>query len=209
MAQITPEPGTAGSRPLQLPPLILHPFTDQEGSSRFLENSKASLMLSGLLPDSGFSREELTERVVRARYLEVRMLYFLGKDVFRWVEQCVESVERARSFEHEGIREQSFTHMLTHNTPTVVQEKLRGWGVYDFASIFTRALGLHTAFAEPPAISCLSQEFILSYHLYADFLYSCYDQLRPYTEIAPGRFEFEVFGSGEYSRMLESQWEAT
>ncbi len=73
MAQTTPEPD-AETRPRQLPPLILHPFSDQAGSAQFLEDSKASLMLSGLLPSNGFTDEELSERVLRARFLEIRML---------------------------------------------------------------------------------------------------------------------------------------
>jgi hypothetical protein len=198
------EPAAASAR--QLPPLILHPFSDPSGSAQFLENSKASLMLSGLLPSNGFTEEELTERVLRARYLEIRMLYFVGKDLSRWIGQCVEWIDSTHGLEHEGIREQSFAAYLTANTPAPVQEKLRHWGVYDFASIFMRALGLHTAFAEPPAFEHLSRDFILNYHRYADFLFACYQQLHTFTEIAPGSFDFELYGSGEYSRMLESQW---
>ena len=164
MAPITPEPKNADG-PLQLPPLILHPFTEEANSAQFLENSKASLMLSGLLPDNGYTHDQLTERVLRARYLEVRMLFFLGKDVFRWVEQCVESVRNTRSLVHEGVREQSFAELLTRHAPAPVEEKLRAWGVYEFAAIFSRALGLYTAFAEPPAFKCLSREFVLSYQI--------------------------------------------
>lgn len=206
MAQSNPEPEEAGAWPRLLPPLILHPFTDQTGSAQFLENSKASLMLSGLLPNSGYTQEELTERVMRARYLEIRMLFFLGKDVYRWLEQCVEMVRNTNDLDHEAIREQSFAELLTGNPPAAVQEKLRAWGVHDYASIFSRALGLQTAFAEPPAFEMLSREFILSYHRYADYLFACYQQLRSYLPLPPGRFDFAVYGSGEYSRMLESQW---
>jgi hypothetical protein len=192
----------------KLPPLILHPFNDQAGSAQFLENSKACLMLSGLLPSSGYTQEELTERVLRTRYLEIRMLYFLGKDLFRWVEQCVESVRKTADLDLDGIREQSFADLLTSHTPRPVQEKLRAWGVHDFAAIFSRSLGFYTAFAEPPAFDSLSRDFILSYHNYADYLYACHQQLRPYLAIPAGRFEFELYGSGEYSRMLEAQWGA-
>lgn len=208
MAQNTAEPQNRGAGPLELPPLILHPFTDQSDSTRFLENSKASLMLSGLLPDNGYTREELTERVLRARYLEIRMLFFLGKDVFRWVEQCVESVRHTHDLGHDGIREQSFAGLLTRHAPAHVEEKLRGWGVYEFSSIFSRALGLYTAFAEPPGFECLSRDFVLSYHRYADHLFTCYQQLHTWQEIPPERCTFAIYGSGEYSRLLESQWGA-
>ncbi len=194
-----------GGEPWLLPPLILHPFADQAGAAHLLENSKASLMLAGLLP-SGFTEEELIERVMRARYVEIRMLYFLGKDIFRWVEQCVEMVRNARDPSYEAIREQSFAEFLINDAPVSVREKLRAWGVHDYASIFSRALGLQTAFAEPPAFEALSRDFILSYHHYADFLFACYQQLRSCAPLPPGRFDFALYGSGEYSRMLESQW---
>lgn len=206
MAQTTPEEKGA-VRPRQLPPLILHPFSDQAGSAQFLQDSKASLMLSGLLPANGFTEEELAERVLRARFLEIRMLYFLGKDLARWVDQCVESVERTQDPADEGLRQQSFADFLARHAPEGVQEKLRGWGVYDFSSIFIRALGLHNAFAQPPAFDHLSRDFILNYHRYADCLFTCYQQLRTFTEIPKGAFEFELYGSGEYSRILESQWD--
>lgn len=206
MAQSTPGREGAGVSPRMLPPLILHPFADPAGSAQFLENSKASLMLSGLLPDSGYTHEELTERVMRARYLEIRMLYFLGKDLYRWLEQCVEMARKEHDLNHETIREQSFAELLTSHAPAGVQEKLRAWGVHDYASIFSRALGLLTAFAQPPAFEMLSREFILSYHRYADYLFACYQQLRSYAPLDPGSFDFALYGSGEYSRMLESQW---
>jgi len=208
MANPLPDTGTPAP-PHTLPPLILHPFTDQAGSAQFLENSKASLMLSGLLPSSGLTEEELSERVLRSRYLEIRMLYFLGKDLARWIEQCVESVERTHDLANEGIRAQSFADLLTAHTPPAVQEKLRGWGVYDYGSIFTRALGLYTSFALPPEFELLSREFVLNYHRYADYLFACYQQLRGFTTLDPARYPFELYGSGEYSRILENQWGAS
>jgi hypothetical protein len=32
-------------------------------------------------------------------------------------------------------------------------------------------------------------------------------ELEPYRELDAGRFQFALYASGEYSRMLESQWE--
>ena len=209
MAYTLPEPRGAGAPPGPLPPLILHPFSDQAASSQVLESSRAGLMLSGLVPSEGLSQNELGERVLRARYLEIRMLYFLGKDVTRWMGQCVEWSERGAGPEAGSLREQSFADLLARNTPPAVAAKLRGWGVYDYASIFSRAIGLYTAFAEPAALDHLSRDFLLNYHRYADSLYFCYQQLAPFAEIAPGRFHFELYGSGEYSLLLESQWGAS
>jgi hypothetical protein len=191
----------------ELPPLILHPFADQAGSDRFLEDAKATLMMSGLLPENGYTREELSERVLRARFLEIRMLYFLGKDLFRWIEQCVESVERDGNPADEGLHEQSFAQLLVRHPPQCVRDKLTGWGVTDYCAIFARALGLITAFRQPPQFEQLGREFILNYHRYADFLFACYQQLKPFTDLGPDRFRFELYGSGEYSRLLENQWE--
>jgi len=80
-----------------LPPLILHPFNERVPPSALLENSKAALMLSGLIPNDGSDQEDLKRRLLAGRYSEIRMLYFLGKDVFRWIEQCVEWGSGCRS----------------------------------------------------------------------------------------------------------------
>ena len=46
-------PNHSGAAVWELPPLILHPFNERVSPSDLLENSKAALMLSGLLPDDG------------------------------------------------------------------------------------------------------------------------------------------------------------
>ena len=68
-----------------LPPLILHPFNEHVPPATLLENSKAALMLTGLIPVDGTDEEELHRKVMTGRYAEVRMLFFLGKDVLRWL----------------------------------------------------------------------------------------------------------------------------
>src|SRR4029079_17245521 len=77
-----------------LPPLILHPFNEQIAPSSLLESSRAALMLSGLIPNEGIEPGDLDRRLVVGRYAELRMLFFLGKDVFRWIEQSQEWAER-------------------------------------------------------------------------------------------------------------------
>jgi hypothetical protein len=209
MAQIIPEP-QAESASRRLPPVILHPFSDQSGGSdRFVEGSRAGLMLSGLLPSDGVAGDELEARVLRSRYLEIRMLYFLGKDLARWMEQCTDSVRRALGPHAADIRSQSFAHLLTRQTPPAVADKLRAWGVHDFKSIFARALGLHSAFAQPPELAALNRDFVLNYHRFADFLFVCFQQLKPFAVLPAAEYEFELYGSGEYARMLEEQWGAS
>src|SRR5271155_2140806 len=73
----------------QLPPLILHPFSGGCGPEDLLEGSRASLALQGLL-ESAEEEPSLQRKMLNGRYHEVRMLLFLGKDIFRWLHQCAD-----------------------------------------------------------------------------------------------------------------------
>jgi len=190
----------------QLPPLILHPFNENVPPAALLENSRAALVLSGLISNDGHDPEILTQRLLSGRYAEVRMLFFLGKDLMRWIEQCVECVARIAELESAQIRAQSFASLLTTGAPDEVKEKLARWGVADYASIFSRALGLNTLFIQPPDIDLLSAEFLRNYHRYADSLFRCYMELEPHCAIGAANFPFALYASGEYSRLLESEW---
>src|SRR2546423_9584337 len=112
-----------------LPPLILHPFNERVPPTALLENSKAALMLSGLIPSDGTDQEGLKHRLLAGRYSEMRMLYFLGKDLFRWIEQCLDWVEREGVPTSMGIRGQSFAELLIASPPEPVKAKLVRWGV--------------------------------------------------------------------------------
>ena len=190
-----------------LPPLILHPFADPSGPGKLVESSRASLMLQGLLPSGAQTQSDLDRAVLEGRYCEIRMLYYVGRDLVRWLEQCVEYVERQPEFRHSNIRTQSFADYLIQSTPLTVQTKLRKWGVADYRAIFTRAIGLNYLFAEIPSRETLSPEFIRNYYRYADQFYAIGHAMNPYSAIDPCDFEFELFASGEYSRMLEKSWE--
>jgi hypothetical protein len=192
----------------ELPPLILHPFNERVPPSALLENSKAALMLSGLIPNDGSDPEELKRRLLAGRYSEIRMLFFLGKDIFRWIDQCVEWGQRVPELSGAAIHPQSFASLLTADPPEAVKEKLIRWGVVDYVSIFTRAVGLNAMFIQPPAFETLAEEFLRNYHRYADFLYQCYMDSQPYRTVASANFHFDLYASGEYSRMLESKWAA-
>ena len=160
-----------------LPPLILHPFNERVPPSALLDNSKAALMLSGLIPTDGTEPEELSRRLLAGRYGEIRMLYYLGKDVCRWLEQCLDWVARVPELRDMAWKAQSFAALLTSGTPPEVKEKLLRWGVTDFMSIFCRAIGLNTMFATAPTFETLSEELLRNYHRYADALYECYMQI--------------------------------
>jgi hypothetical protein len=191
----------------ELPPLILHPFNERVPPSALLENSKAALMLSGLIPGDGSDADDLRRRLLSGRYSEMRMLFFLGKDVFRWIDQCLEwSVRVPELAAVADLKHQSFASLLTSDPPDAVKEKLIRWGVSDYASIFARALGMNAAFTEPPAYDLLSEEFLRGYHRYADALYRCYMDSQPHRMLSASNFRFELYASGEYSRMLETEW---
>jgi hypothetical protein len=104
-------------------------------------------------------------------------------------------------------RPQSFAALLTAATPMEVKEKLTRWGVSDYISIFRRAIGLNTMFANPPELGDLAEEFLHNYHKYADSLYQSFMAMEAYPTLDPRRSRFVLYASGEYSRMLESQWE--
>ena len=138
-----------------LPPLILHPFATVGGPDKLIESSRASLMLQGLLPSGDHTTEELDRTLLEGRYSEIVMLFYVGKDLLRWIDQCLECVARdpdlhQNEVRQKGIRYQSFAALLVNQTPETVQKKLRRWGVADYRSIYTRALGLNAVFAGPP-----------------------------------------------------------
>jgi hypothetical protein len=189
-----------------LPPLILHPFNEHVPPAALLDNSKAALMLSGLIPNDGSDREELARRLMMGRYSELRMLFFLGKDVFRWLEQCMEWAARVPELKDSEVHAQSFATLLTQDPPASVKEKLVRWGVSDYGSIFSRAIGLNSVFLTPPGFENLAEEFLRNYHRYSDALYQCFLASQTYRNLDSRSFRFELYASGEYSRLLETEW---
>ena len=189
-----------------LPPLILHPFADAAGPTKLVESSRASLMLQGLLPSGESSREDLDRALLDGRYSELRMLYYVGKDLARWIEQCLELVQRNERKLPTGTTYQSFAALLVENSPVSVQAKLRKWGVADFKAIFTRALGLNALFAKAPARDILSDDFLRNYFRYADQMFAVKQGECEFAKLDPQSVHFELYSSGEYSRMLERVW---
>jgi hypothetical protein len=200
--------GTTAVETRSLPPLILHPFSDSAGPGKLVESSRASLMLQGLLPTGDFSQTELETRLVDGRYCEIRMLYYVGKDVNRWIEQCLEQSQRSDDPAVRELQFQSFADFLVNRPPKPVKEKLKRWGVADYRAIFSRAIGLFTVFAEVPQRQQLSVEFVKQYYRYADQMFACRQQSASFREINHEEFDFDLFASAEYSRMLEREWEA-
>jgi hypothetical protein len=190
---------------LQLPPLILHPFGGSGNTDELLEGSRASLALQGLT-GSGEEEHELQRRVILGRYQEIRMLLFLGKDLFRWLQQCVDFMERSGDPDPR-ITEQSFAALLVENPPEGVRDKLTRWGVSDRRAVFSRAIGVNSLFNNPPPADTLSPILLRNYHRFADHAYICFQHLRPFMALEAERFGFQIYASDEYARMLADQWQ--
>jgi hypothetical protein len=192
----------------KLPPLILHPFADAAGPVKLAEGSRAGLALSGILPAEEEDAEVLERKLLEGRYCELSMLFYLGKDVLRWMDQCAEALERAQGG-GEGTRAESFGALLIEDPPAAVTEKLHAWGVSEHKTIFARALGLHAVFDELPERTRLSREFVRHYHRFADQMFVCRQQLFPFLPASSDEFDFEIYASNEYSQMLEREWGET
>jgi hypothetical protein len=190
-----------------LPPLILHPFSNAAGPSKLVDASRASLVLQGLLPTDD-SVAELEQRLLDGRYCELSMLFYLGKDLVRWTTQCVEMVSRGTECDS-GLRPESFATLLVEDPPGKVLNKLSSWGVHEHKSIFTRAFGLHALFEILPEREHLAPEFVRYYHRFADQMFACQQQLFQFQRLRAADFEFQLFASGEYTKMLEAEWGAT
>lgn len=195
-----------GTPCIELPPLILHPLAEESSPENMLEGSRANLMLHGLLPCEDYTEDELLEKVTRSRYLELRMLYFVGKDLERWLQQCQDLVARNPELVPASYTQQTFASYLIESTPTNVRNKLLSWGVVDYRNIFVRALGLRAIFRELPPFEMVASSFLLDYHRFTDYLYACRQQLTSFTPAPPKSFTFEIYASAEYSQILEEEW---
>ena len=190
----------------RLPPLILHPFSSPEDTSVLMESSRASLALQGFLPRDETPTHDLDAQLLRGRYAELRMLYYIGKDVSRWTEQCAETVQLTGSFEGRSIRAETFAVLLVQHIPAHVRVKLEGWGVLDFCALFRRSIGLHAIFQQIPRSEDFAPDFLRRYHRYLDQWYE--QRLRdwPFDRPKPDEFTFDLYASGEYALMLEQSW---
>ena len=163
--------------------------------------------MQGLLPGGDQSADELDLKLLTGRYCELRMLFYVGKDLVRWIEQCLDFVRATPELAEEGIRFQSFAALLVFEPPEAVKEKLKRWGVADHKGIFSRAIGLQSLFNDPPPRDLVSDSFLRNYYRYADHLYAARQSLAKFTELNSRRFTFALYASGEYARMLEKEWE--
>jgi len=192
----------------RLPPMILHPFSTPEDTSVLLDSSRASLILQGYLPSGDGGEGELEQRLLRGRFAELRMLFYVGKDLLRWLDQCVEVVAAHPELAGLGMKRPSFALYLVEQAPSPVQHKLEAWGVLDYRALFRRAIGLHSVFSDLPPASCLSAEFLRRYHRHADAWFQVWAQSQPLAAVDWSRFDFDLYASGEYALILEKAWGA-
>jgi len=185
VAPINPVPAPAKAV-RDLPPLILHPISHIPDA-----------VSQGAASDPEGVRDE-------ARRMEMRMLCCLGKDLTRWLEQCLEfaSADPALAALSAG----HFMDVLVDNPPDSVARKMQGWGVAEFRMIFARALGLATIFPHPPASEQISNTFVRDFSRYASVLYRTRRATLPPSTPETPTLRFEVYASGEYAQLLEKSW---
>jgi hypothetical protein len=198
---------TEAVKPLQLPPLILHPFSNTEQNSVLAESSRASLALQGFPPRDQTPLQELDKQLLRGRNAELRMLFYIGKDICRWADQCTETAQAAGWTTNRRIRPETFGILLIELIPQHVRAKLEGWGVLDFCALFRRSFGLHAIFQELPEFNLLSAEFLRRYHRYLDQWYEQRSKDSGAHHPGANEFTFDLYASGEYTSMLEKSWE--
>jgi len=191
--------------PILLPPLILHPFGGDKGTAQLLEGSRAAVALQqASLSNPHYA--DIQQRVILGRYQEIRMLLFLGKDIFRWIDQCMDQMDRSGDI---GLRinAQCFSALIVDAPPVAVRKKLEDWGVSDRRAVFSRAIGIRCLFEEPPEIEMLSPMFLEHYHRFADYAYVCFQQMKAYEPMSGTVYDFKIYASEEYSRILSEEWE--
>jgi hypothetical protein len=197
-----------GADAFPLPPLILHPFSTPEDTSVLVESSRASLALQGFLPQEDTPVEELDRRLLRGRYAELRMLYYIGKDLLRWMEQCYETAQMTDAFAGRVFRPETFGVFLVEAIPAHVRTKLETWGVLDFTELFRRGIGLHSVLSDLPPQATFSMDFLRRYHRYVDAWYEQRLRDTQFDRAQAGEFTFDLYASGEYTLMLEESWGA-
>lgn len=199
---------TPGANPFRLPPLILHPFSSAEDTGVLMESSRASLALQGFLPRDETSLSDLDLQLLRGRYAELRMLFYIGKDVSRWTEQCAETARLSGLFDDRKLRPETFAVLLVQHVPPHVRLKLEGWGVLDFCALFRRSIGLHAIFQDLPVASLFAPDFLRRYHRYLDQWFEQRLKDWVFDRPKPEDFTFDLYASGEYALMLEQSWSA-
>jgi hypothetical protein len=78
--------------------------------------------------------------------------------------------------------------------------------VTDRRAVFSRAIGIHSLFQDPPPVESLSPIFLRNYHRYADHAYICYQHSTAFVPLDGLSCRFELYASEEYARLLSDGW---
>jgi hypothetical protein len=62
--------------------------------------------------------------------------------------------------------------------------------------------------AAVPERESLSDSFLQHHHCYADAMFKCRQRAVSFTAISRSEFHFEIYASGEYTKLLENEWRA-
>src|SRR2546422_10962728 len=120
MPRVSADQISLGTQKWDLPPLILHPFSDQSGPGKLVQSSRASLMLNGLIPHDQSTEDELTQKLLEGRICEIRMLFFVGKALLRWIAHCLDFISSIPELKGAGICGQSLAEFLVQSPPESV-----------------------------------------------------------------------------------------
>jgi hypothetical protein len=183
-------------RAWELPPLILHPFDRSLDSAALFDSIRLSLFRNGM------AEPEEKAPLLRGRYTEFRMLCLVGKDVMRWIGQCMDFASRDEALAHAGIVPQNFAGLLIDHTPADVAARFEDWGVSGYRQVLARAVGVGAVFPEPPDYDAISVEFLEHYYGFADHLFICYMSLASLRGFEPACFRFSLYTSDEYLNTL-------
>ncbi len=132
------------------------------------------------------------------------MLCFLGKDLDRWVGQCLEMAPGGPDLQ--GVKEASYISMLLFDPPESVTRKMHEWGIGRYQIVFSRALGLNLVYPFPPVAQALSESLLRNFHIYADTLFDLRLKMGAGEELHGQECQFEIYASNEYSKLLERSW---
>lgn len=164
------------------------------------------MILNGVSPEVDYDREKLTHSLLAGKYQELKMLIYIGRDLQRWAEQCLDFAMRQPKLRAQSLKQQSFVTLVVECPPAALVTKLKSWGIHDPKSIFSRAAGLNSMFDHPPPQEILCSNFLETYQRFADYLFMCYKTMHPYEKISSSDFTVELFASEEYASFLAEGW---
>ena len=157
----------------KLPPLILHPFSDATSPQKLVQSSRASLMLQGLLPTESYDVEQLQTILLDGRYCEVRILFYVGKDLVRWIDQCTEVVEsRAAPASHRDRMAKLFQPSGRRLSPARPQQA-PAVGSCRLQSHLWACNRSECCLLRMRRTGQLANDFIRNYHQFADHMFAC------------------------------------